>query len=150
MFPLKYKSEIVKYSKENNIEASFIASLIKTESRFNKNAVSNKGAVGLMQLLPSTAEWIYEKYYGTDFDEKMLYDPEMNIKIGTKFLAELFEKYDDKVMVLACYNAGEKVAKSWLKENKSLEKTQIEYKETQNYVSKVLSGEKIYKLRLFL
>lgn len=150
LFPLKYKNYILKYSNENKIEASFIASVIKTESRFDKNAVSSKGAIGLMQLLPSTAKWIYEKYYGSDFDEKMLFDPEINIRIGTKFLYELFEKYNDKVMVLACYNAGEKVAKDWLKENSALEKTQIKYKETQNYVSKVLSCDKIYKIRLFL
>ena len=148
LFPLKYKNIIKTYAKENDISPSFIASVIKTESNFNPAAESKKGAIGLMQIMPSTGKWIYENYYGEEFDEKMLYDAEINIKIGVKYLSYLFEKYDDKVTVLACYNAGEGVVKGWIAGGERLEKTQILFIETEKYVQNVENAEKIYKLRI--
>ena len=122
MFPLRYESYIKEYSKAENLNATMVASLIKTESNFNKNAVSKKGAVGLMQILPATGKWICETYFDFEFDESMLYEPETNIKIGTKYLSYLFTKFDDEVAVLACYNAGEGVVKNWIGENKMLKR----------------------------
>lgn len=147
MFPLRYKSYIKEYSKAENLNATLVASLIKTESSFNKNAVSKKGAIGLMQILPATGKWICETYFDFEFDESMLYEPEINIKIGAKYLSYLFTKYDDEVAVLACYNAGEGVVKNWIGENKMLKKTQIQFEETQKYVQKVQNCKKIYKIR---
>ncbi len=147
MFPLRYKSYIKEYSKAENLNATMVASLIKTESNFNKNAVSKKGAIGLMQILPATGKWICETYFDFEFDESMLYEPETNIKIGTKYLSYLFTKFDDEVTVLACYNAGEGVVKNWIGENKMLKKTQIQFEETQKYVQKVQNCKKIYKIR---
>lgn len=148
LFPLKFKNLIKSYAKEENISASFVASIIKTESNFNSSAVSNKGAIGLMQILPSTGKWIYEKYYGENFNEQMLYNAKTNIKIGVKYLSYLFEKYDDEVSVLACYNAGEGVVKGWIGGGEKLEKTQIQFEETKKYVQKVQNAEKIYKIRI--
>lgn len=147
MFPLRYKSYIKEYSKAENLNATMVASLIKTESNFNKDAVSKKGAIGLMQILPATGKWICETYFDFEFDESMLYEPETNIKIGTKYLSYLFTKFDDEVTVLACYNAGEGVVKNWIGENKMLKKTQIQFEETQKYVQKVQNCKKIYKIR---
>lgn len=147
MFPLRYKSYIKEYSKAENLNATLVASLIKTESNFNKNVVSKKGAIGLMQILPATGKWICETYFDFEFDESMLYKPEINIKIGTKYLSYLFTKFDDEVTVLACYNAGEGVVKNWIGENKMLKKTQIQFEETQKYVQKVQNFKKIYKIR---
>lgn len=147
MFPLRYKSYIKEYSKAENLNATMVASLIKTESNFNKNAVSKKGAIGLMQILPATGKWICETYFDFEFDESMLYEPETNIKIGAKYLSYLFTKFDDEVAVLACYNAGEGVVKNWVGENKTLKKTQIQFEETQKYVQKVQNCKKIYKIR---
>ena len=147
MFPLRYKSYIKEYSKAENLNATMVASLIKTESNFNKNVVSKKGAIGLMQILPATGKWICETYFDFEFDESMLYEPEINIKIGTKYLSYLFTKFDDEVTVLACYNAGEGVVKNWIGENKMLKKTQIQFEETQKYVQKVQNCKKIYKIR---
>ena len=147
MFPLRYESYIKEYSKAENLNATMVASLIKTESNFNKNAVSKKGAIGLMQILPATGKWICETYFDFEFDESMLYEPETNIKIGTKYLSYLFTKFDDEIAVLACYNAGEGVVKNWIGENKMLKKTQIKFEETQKYVQKVQNCKKIYKIR---
>lgn len=148
LFPLKYKNLIEKYAGQENLSASFVASIIKAESNFNADAVSNKGAVGLMQLMPKTAKWIYENNGGNEFKEAMLLDPETNIYIGTKYLAYLFSKHQDEVTVLACYNAGEGAVSNWLNGGEALEKTQIEYGETRNYVSKVQNYQKIYKFRI--
>ena len=147
MFPLRYESYIKEYSKAENLNATMVASLIKTESNFNKNAVSKKGAIGLMQILPATGKWICETYFDFEFDESMLYEPETNIKIGAKYLSYLFTKFDDEVAVLACYNAGEGVVKNWIGENKMLKQTQIQFEEKQKYVQKVQNCKKIYKIR---
>ena len=78
----------------------------------------------------------------------MLFDAELNIKIGTTYLKYLFEKYKDEVTVLACYNAGENNVISWLKGNKTLEKSQIAYRETQNYVEKVQKVKRYYDIKI--
>lgn len=149
LFPLRYKALIKTYSAENNLDPAFVASLIKTESRFDKNAKSSKGALGLMQLMPSTASWIATSLLGySKVDESDLFNPEVNIEIGTRYLRYLFEKYDDEVTVLACYNAGERVVCAWKEDSESLQKTQIKYKETLNYVEKVQNLRKIYDFRI--
>lgn len=148
LFPLRYETYIKTYCKAENLNASLVASLIKTESNFDKNACSKKGAIGLMQILPATGKWVCETFFEEEFDENVLYDAETNIKIGTKYLSYLFSKYHDEVTVLACYNAGEGIVKNWIKDGLSLQKTQIEFKETEKYVQNVQNGKKIYKIRL--
>lgn len=148
LFPMKYKSIIEKYAELENLSPVLIASIIKTESGFDSTAVSKKGAVGLMQIMPQTAKWIYENNFEDEFDEQVLFDPEMNICVGVLYVSYLFEKYQDEITALACYNAGEGVVKEWMGECMTLEKTQIEYKETAKYVSKVQNAKKIYKFRI--
>lgn len=149
LFPLKYKSLIRKYAQDENIGCGFIASIINVESGFESDAVSKKGAVGLMQIMPSTGKWIYEQYFDDEFQDDFLFDPKINIFIGVKYLSYLFEKYDDEVTVLACYNTGETVVQDWIGENKTLKKTQIQFKETEKYVQKVQNLRKIYNKRFW-
>ncbi len=149
LFPLKFKSVIKKYAQSENIECGFIASIINVESGFRSDAVSKKGAIGLMQIMPSTGKWIYEQYFEDEFTDDVLFDPEINIFIGVKYLSYLFSKYDDKTTVLACYNAGEGVVQNWIGENSALKKTQIQFKETENYVQKVQNLQKIYNKRFW-
>lgn len=125
----KYDDLINKYAKQYNIEPEFVKAVIKQESKFNPNAGSNKGAKGLMQLMPSTA-----KSYGvTD-----VYDPEQNIRAGTEMLSRLSKQYNgDKEMILAAYNWGSgNLAK------KGFEKRP---KETQKYIPLVLGYYNEYK-----
>ena len=143
IIPIEYKSQIIKEAGQNGIEPEFIASVIFAESRFDKNAKSNKGAVGLMQLMPSTAKSFYK---GENFSESMLYSASENIKIGSAYLKYLFDKYNDEVTVLACYNAGEKIVIKWINGESKLKKSQIEYKETLKYIEKVQKMKKIYKI----
>ena len=147
LYPLKYKTEINYYSKKYGINKNLIASVICVESRFDKKAVSRKGAMGLMQLMPNTAKSFYE---GDEFDKEMLLNEKINMDIGVKYLKYLFDKYNDEITVLACYNAGETVVNIWKGNDKCLKKAQIKYKETLNYVNKVQKCKKIYKIRLNL
>jgi len=143
IFFVKYENVIINKGNKYEIDKNLIASIIYVESKFNKNAKSNKGAVGLMQLMPQTAKSFY---VGDEFSEDILFKPEVNIEIGVKYLKYLFDKYQDEVTVLACYNAGEKVVLEWKGESKYLEKTQIGYKETLNYVKKVQKIKKYCKI----
>lgn len=143
IFPIKYKENIAVFSENNGLNADFVAGVIFAESRFKKDAISKKGAIGLMQLMPDTAKGFYNK---EGFDKNILFDPETNIKIGCEFLKYLFDKYKDETAVLACYNAGEKVVRSWMGEDGVLSEEEIKYKETLNYVKKVKKVKPLYAL----
>lgn len=150
-YPLKYKDSILKYSSEFNLSPSLVASVINSESGFDKDAVSSKGAVGLMQLKPDTALYMAD-YLGEKLDTEMLTDSDTNIKLGCCYLDYLFNKFNDEKTALASYNAGEGVVMRWLKneeyskDGKTLIK--IPYKETENYVKNVISSKSIYENKL--
>ena len=147
LFPLKYKKFINEYASLNGIDNALVASIIKVESRFNNKAVSNKGAVGLMQLMPSTAKMFADQ--NQDFQyENVLMDPSENIRLGTLYLNYLFQKYNDEITVLACYNAGEGTVLKWMDGDEYLKIAKIRYNETLNYVNTVRKLKKIYKIRL--
>ena len=147
--PLKYQNEIVVYATENNLSPSLVASVINTESSFNENSKSNKNAIGLMQIKLSTANYINHLTKAENIDENELFNPETNIKIGTKYLRYLINKFEDVNTALAAYNAGETRVRTWLTsgiyslDQKTL--MYIPYKETKNYVEKVNNNIKYYK-----
>ena len=98
-----------------------------------------------MQIMPSTAIAFKENMANVE----ELYDPIVNIEIGCRFLAYLYDKYQDDIMVLACYNAGEGVVLKWAGEDKKLSINEIKYDETYQYVKKVLRMRKVYKYRIY-
>lgn len=150
-YPLKYKREIIKYSNEYNLQPTFVASVINAESSFNTNATSKKGAIGLMQILPSTANYI-ASMLNEEFSTKNLYNPETNIKYGCYYLNYLSNKFYSATEVLCAYNAGESIVRSWLKDTnlskdgKTL-KT-IPYNVTKNYTQKIIQNQKYYMCRI--
>lgn len=149
MYPIKYKKEINKYSKIYNIDRSLIASVICVESSFNQNAISSKGAKGLMQIMPQTAKWICEKE-NIDYDEQKLLNAEYNINLGTYYLNYLINKFKNTDTAIIAYNAGEGVVSSWLKNEKLTYNgkiVNIPYKETSNYLTKINRAINIYKDR---
>ncbi len=138
-FPVKYIDYIEEVEEVTGVEREVILALIKTESGFREKALSKKGARGMMQVMPETAEWIVkkERLFDREFD---LYNYRDNILIGTTYFAYLKNKYNgDLVNMLAAYNAGTSRVKTgkWRK-----------FKETINYVNKVRIYRVIYKLRL--
>jgi len=146
-FPINYVGYINKYSTRYNLEPEIVASLINAESSYIATSVSSSGAVGLMQILPSTAEYISE-LIKEEFDLKKLYEPETNIKYGCFYLNYLYKKFTFDKEVLSAYNAGETIVFSWLKDvnlsknGKTLDK--IPYQVTNSYVNKILNTKKYY------
>ena len=151
LYPIKYKDEIKKYSSEYRIESELVASLINAESGFDENAISSKGAIGLMQIMPSTAEWV-ASLIGVEYKDEYLKNPDYNIMIGCYYLKYLKNKFDDRIVILCAYNAGEGVVSSWLNDTnysydgKTLDN--IPYKSTNVYVKKILSSIDIYRKKL--
>ena len=111
IYPIKFEEYVNAYCKEFSLEQCFVYSIIKAESNFNKNAKSAKGATGLMQIMPSTGEFIADKLKLNSYD---LYSPKDNIRFGCFYLRYLFNKFNDVNTVLGAYNAGEGKVRNWL------------------------------------
>lgn len=144
LFPLDYIDHINKYAKETKLEASLVLAQIKAESGFRKNAISKKGAVGLMQIMPETGLWCAEKTETKGYTEQALFEPETNIKLGCWYLKYLLDKTGDMKWALAAYNAGLANVNKW-KEQGITEIKDIPFPETRKYVEKVINFQKIYK-----
>ncbi len=151
ILPTKYTDIIEEYSKKYNIENELVYAVINAESRFNKNAVSNKGAIGLMQIMPETGEWLAKKMGIEDFSQEMLYEPNVNVQIGCYYLGYLIEKFEDERLALCAYNAGSTNVYRWLANDKySIDGYvhTIPFKETDKYVKKINILKKGYDLIL--
>lgn len=146
IYPKAYSEYVVKYAKENNIDENLVYAIIKAESNFNKDAVSSSGAIGLMQLMNSTAKDVSVKLGIDNYD---LNNAEDNIKLGTKYFSILFEKYKNNAVALMAYNAGNGNVDKWIEsgiiKEDGTDAENIPYKETNNYVRKILRDYKIYK-----
>jgi soluble lytic murein transglycosylase len=149
MFPLKYERQINEASAQFGVEPALIASIINAESGFNASAVSPRGAVGLMQILPSTFEFVKTfEVFASDALGDDLFDPKVNILAGTAYLKYLLTKFGDLKTALFAYNAGEGNTRLWLKTQSAdaLEKTP--FAETNSYADKVLNGIGMYYWRI--
>jgi len=149
--PIHYKEEIFRYAEENSLDPYLVVSIIRVESKFDKEAISPKGALGLMQVYPKTAEWVAPKVGINDYRNEMLFDPEINIKIGCWYLGYLLNYFKGKdiKVVLAAYNAGIGNVERWLKDERysvnGKDLKEIPFDETKEYVEKVLKYYEIYK-----
>lgn len=147
-YPLKYNNYVTEYSVKYQLDKYLVYSVIKTESGFNQRAISKKGAIGLMQLKPSTAQYLANKLNCQTFD---LFNPRDNIWFGCYYLRYLLDKFSLYETALCAYNAGEGKVNEWLKnknyssDGKSLYYTP--YKETREYLDKI---NKNYKAYVFL
>ena len=145
---IKYSEYVEKYSKEYDVDKYLIYATIKAESNFNQKAESKKGAKGLMQLMDSTGQEI-AKGLNMTIDNDDLFDPEINIKLGTKYISKMLKKYNNIELALAAYNAGSRNVDSWITSGKiksdGSDVENIPFKETNNYVRKILKDYKIYK-----
>jgi len=120
----KYDGIVTSMARKYDVPSDLIHSIIKAESNYDSRAVSHKGAVGLMQLMPATA-----KFYGVTDS----YDPKENIEGGVKYLNDLVKLYDyNTKLVLAAYNAGQEAVKRY--------KGIPPYLETRNYIKKVMAS----------
>ena len=152
MYSKKYENLVVIYSEKYQVDSDLIFALIKAESNFNSSAVSGKGAKGLLQLMEETAKDVSKKtdlkIEPDEIEEKLL-QADVNIELGTKYISILLEKYNNTAIALTAYNAGIGTVDNWIEKGvikKDGEDIQnIPYKETNNYVRKILRDYKIYK-----
>ncbi len=146
-YPLEYSHLIEEYSRRYNLEPAFVCAVIHAESKFRQNAVSNKGASGLMQLTRETADWLASYYDIKGYSYENIFEPKVNIELGCAYLRMLMDRYDDDTeKALAAYNAGPSRLDSWLDASGNL--NDIPYVETRNFVSRVNTNMKIYKVLL--
>lgn len=150
VYDVKYADYIYKYANENNINPNLVMAIIHTESHFNENAESQVGALGLMQLMPDTFDWLqtYKDGEITLETEKLL-NPETNIKYGCIFIKFLIDRYTVEETAVAAYNAGFGSVDSWLSNpeysSDGYTLDSIPYPETASYVEKVETAKKYYE-----
>lgn len=144
--PLRYEAAITAAAENHHLDPYLIAAVINSESGFDRNQVSRAGAVGLMQLMPATAEEVgaAENISGT-IDTERLKDAEVNIAIGVRHLADLLGKYGDTETALAAYNAGSGNVDRWIAEGDSEKLAEARFPETRAYVARVLTEETRYR-----
>ncbi len=151
-FPLKYLDIIVAKSDKYALEPSLVCAVIRTESRFEYDAVSRKSAKGLMQIMEQTAYWAANEIGMENFSYDRIFDPEINIEIGCWYLNNLINQFGSKELALAAYNAGSGNLSKWINDpeyfidNNNL--NDIPFEETRNYLKKVAFFQNIYDIRL--
>ncbi len=149
LYPTPFKEQ-VKFHAGDRIDPFFVYSVMRQESIFNFEIVSPAGACGLLQIMPSTGKMLAKQEGLAEFDPKQLYNPYLNIRLGTRYLVDLKATYkDDYMYVLGNYNAGPKPTKRWQAASGHLpwdiRSEEISYRETRDYVKRVMGNYWIYQ-----
>ncbi len=150
LFPMPSRETVLLGGAETDVPPALLYALIKAESNFNPEARSQKGAMGLTQLMEETAAWCSEKS-GLPLTD--ILNPEENIALGAYYLGYLLSMYDGKIpLAVAAYNAGQGRVNRWLSDpsysEDGISLSEIPFPETDRYVKKVTLYRKIYEKRL--
>ncbi|MBE6596034.1 MAG: lytic transglycosylase domain-containing protein [Ruminococcaceae bacterium] len=151
LYPVDYGEIITNASEEFDVPEYIIYATVKVESDFDPDAVSTKGALGLMQMMPSTFEWLTgDDHLDENLSTRRLDDPEVSIRYGTYYLSYLYKKFNyNWDTAFAAYNAGEGNVTKWLSDEKYSDGngglSDIPYKETKKYVKKINDAIENYK-----
>lgn len=150
VYPEHYQALVDQYAGQNHLDPFFVYAVIKSESGFSPDALSNIGAVGLMQLTPDTFSWAQMLAPdGRSYTKDDLYTPAVNIKYGTVVLRSLKQEFGNDGTVLAAYHAGRGKVKKWLadprysKDGRTL--YYIPFPDTRAYVGRVLETQRMYE-----
>lgn len=151
-FPLSYQQQITQLANRYGINPASIYAIIRKESIFQPQIKSKAGAVGLMQLMPATAKYT-AKQYGIPYSSStQLTNPNLNLQIGSQYLADQLKQFGHLAYAAAAYNAGPNRVNTWISNNPTLPLdewiAQIPFYETRDYVKRVLEYERIYEYRL--
>jgi len=151
MYPIPFKQDIRASASNYGIEPHLVAAVIKAESNFQTGRESRKGALGLMQVMPDTAEWVVQKAGFEDVTNDMLLNrADVSIEIGAWYLRSLHQQFDNNtVMAIAAYNAGPGNVRKWLDngiwDGEFESASNIPFGETRHYVQKVIYYYNKYK-----
>ncbi|MDR2582631.1 MAG: transglycosylase SLT domain-containing protein [Fibromonadaceae bacterium] len=147
LYPLPHERKVRKHAK---IDPYLIYSVMRQESMFDAQITSPVGARGLLQIMPTTGDFLSKSEKIEKFDKDLLYNAYMNIRLGVRYLNDLYEEYrGDYIGVLGNYNAGPAPAVRWLANYGSLpwdiRVEEVSYWETRDYVKRVLGNYWTYK-----
>jgi soluble lytic murein transglycosylase len=150
IYPFPYRDLVESEARRRNVDPFLAAGLIRQESMFNATALSPVGAIGLMQVMPETGRAIAAANGIVEFSPAMLYNPEVNVRLGMAYLADQLRTYGSRVdAVLAAYNAGPHRVERWrtLPEwsDQALFAERIPFAETRGYVKIVQTNARIYQ-----
>ena len=150
IYPLKYTEYVEEYAEKYNLDKYLVYAIIKAESNFEPNIVSSSGAIGLMQLMDATAEELAEEINYDYPSKEILYRPETSIALGTAYFDKLLSIYEGNIpLALTAYNAGIGNVGKWIEagtiQSDGNDIENIPFKETNNYVRKILRDYKIYQ-----
>lgn len=148
-YPRAYNEPVEKYSKKFVVPEELVWGIMRAESTYRRDAISPVGALGLMQVMPFTAHKVASLIGDKDFKAPMLLEPETAVKIGSRYLKRLMDRFDNTIpLVAAGYNAGPHRVKNWLVSFGGLETDEfiehIPFLETRNYVKRVVSNAYVY------
>jgi soluble lytic murein transglycosylase len=150
IFPRSYEDLIRKYAAPHHLDPYLMTALIAQESTFQADIRSAANAWGLMQILPSTGRRYAHKLRIGRFTTRTLVRPEVNLRIGMAYFADLVEQFGDPALALAAYNAGENRVVAWIAERPGLDRDEfiddIPFPETQNYVKRILGTAEDYRV----
>jgi soluble lytic murein transglycosylase len=138
--PFRYQQIVLGHARNYRLDPALLAAVIYQESKFKADARSDRGAIGLMQLLPATAEGIAERTGGSKFRVADLLDPELNVRYGAWYLRHLLDKYGSERTALAAYNAGQRNVDGWRARGVG-----IQFQETKEFVDHVESLKHTYR-----
>ncbi|TXI19145.1 MAG: transglycosylase [Nitrosomonas sp.] len=144
-----HRETLRKVLKQHELDEAWVYGLIRQESRFIADIKSHAGAVGLMQLMPSTAEWVAKQLGIQNFRQQLVVDVNTNLRLGTYYLKHVLSTLDNQpLLASAAYNAGPGRAKRWRDNTMPLEGAiyaeTIPFNETRDYVKKVLKNSMYY------
>jgi soluble lytic murein transglycosylase len=147
--PLQHEDIIRQQARDKKLDPALLAAMIYQESKF-QDRTSSAGAKGLMQILPSTAQFIAHKSGGTAFELRDLATPQINISYGSWYLRYLIDRYDgNETLAVAAYNAGEHNVDSWVRraggDQQFDPSADIPFPETRHYVASVIEHRKLYR-----
>lgn len=150
MFPMPFYDLVEKYANEYNLQITLVYAVMKTESGFIDNAISKKGAVGLMQVTEKTGTWIASMLNAPEFSPDNLKNPETNIRFGCWYLSYLMDRFNgNSDLALAAYNAGEGTVSGWIDTGligwKDEKIKSLPYGETEKYLIRVNRIYFVYK-----
>ncbi len=135
-----------------DLDLGWLFALTRAESAFMPDARSSAGALGLMQVMPATGRETARSINFRGFRNSTLLDPEKNITIGTAYLKRVFDRYPNKVLATAAYNAGPRAVRRWLPDEDCLDPDvwieTIPFVETRKYVSRIMFYATLYDWRL--
>ena len=154
LYPKDYSEIIESSCEEFGVDESLVYAIIHTESGFDPGACSSVGALGLMQIMPETFEWLQTRLPPENgLTEADLFTPEVNIRYGVYYVSRLRDLFGSDTLVIAAYHAGQGSVRKWLDESgipaEDFAKTDIPSAATSHYVSKVERARNIYNKLYF-